>query len=160
MLGFKEETHFNRILWRTEPRVEDLLFTKEAKIKNGKYHIPGLVWNLSGSLDLYAYIEWKDLNTKLYKAPFMNISQESVCLGTGSDWLEKALKVTSSYVDMIKAVEKSFFLSKFSHLGTDDEQIKGSLIDMYNKSKTAFPYQFLVPMNKTLKAVINEDYDS
>lgn len=159
VLGYKEGVQFNQFAWYTPPSMQYLLFTKDANIKSGNYYVPGLVWILSNTVNVWAYKEWKELNTELYRAPFLNINDENVCMGTAIDFLKDTLKKSNTFLDVIKGVEDSFWNSRFDHVGKAT-QIHGSFIDMYEKSKTAFPYDFLKNANKSLKKLIDEHFNS
>lgn len=159
VLGYKEGVKHNKFLWRSEPGIKDIFFTKQSNIKSHKYHVPGLVWFLENELSIYAYKEWKELKTELFYAPFLNVSKEVVCLGTANEYVSASLRNAHCFTDTIKALEIGFWNSYFSHTGTFNKQISGSFIDYYSRAKTAIPYELLTPANILLENLIQTEFN-
>ena len=62
-----------------------MMFFKEAlKIENAEYHLPGIIYEAGEShLNVYACKDREPTEkTELYAAPFFNVTQASVCLGS------------------------------------------------------------------------------
>lgn len=158
VIGYADKLTYNMIMWRTEVQKVNMIFKKDTGIADGKYFVPGLVWVFGQSLDLYAYKEWQGEQTELYRAPFLNINEDDVCLGTAADYID-IKKSEYSFKDVTSLVEKVFWESRFTHV-SNTNQIEGSFLGMYEKSLTEFPYEVLVSSKKTVKKLCNEIFSS
>lgn len=144
-------------MWRTTEQKVDLIFSKEAKIPDGKYRVPGLIWVFGESLDLYAYQEWENEKTKLYLPPFYNCTGPDVCLGTAADYLGRDTNRVT-FAQVTRDVEAAFWNSRFTHAG-GGKNINGNFGALYEKTLNAssYPYEYLIPANKkTLKDISDE----
>lgn len=103
------------VVWYFKPCVKDLLFSNGKK--NNYYHIPGLIFKILGNKLSVVAVKDKviSLNTEIYKAPFSNIYDNGVCMGTAA----LKLKNKMFYKDIVKHAEQRFFGSKFSSLHED-----------------------------------------
>jgi PRTRC genetic system protein B len=140
-------TKEEKYVWHTPPCRKYLYFKNSLNIPNGQYHIPGLVWLVTGeSLSLFAY-KTKRLNseTQLYSAPFFNVNPNSgsVCMGNAN--IKKPEKLT--FQMFIKYWEEKFFLSEFSHvLGSNPTKTNLVLVTM--NSTMAFNNSELLQIRK------------
>lgn len=128
----KNLVHFDfkgnlRLIWFVHPKQHNLFFDSKTGISIGLYPMPKLLFFLEGnSLRVFALKRKDSLNdrTKLYHAPFFNISSGGgVCMGTatldydGFDF----------YEDVMGFVEKQFFSSMFTATH-HNKLIKGNLV--------------------------------
>lgn len=160
VIGYAERLEYNHVIWFTAPSKQRLLFKKDTRIPTGEYIVPGVVWSFGNTLELYAYKEWKGINTELYWPPFYNCSGCSVCLGTAKDYL-RAQGAHYSFLELMESVENTFWNSTFTHAGSTDN-IKGNFSAMYEKciKVSEFPYSYLLPAGLTLKELTNEIFNS
>jgi len=158
VIGYADKINYNLVLWRTEAQKVRMLFDSKLKIEDGKYHVPGLVWVFGKELKLYAYKEWNGEKTQLFFAPFHNISEGSVCLGTAMDYLDTDV-MEYTFRDVTQKVEAAFWQSKFTH-SSNDGQINGTFVGLYSKSKFEFPYDVLISADKTIKELSHEVFGS
>jgi PRTRC genetic system protein B len=157
-MGYADKLTYSVMMWRTEKQHVEMYFDKKLKVADGKYHVPGLVWIYGVTLELYAYKEWNGEKTELYYAPFHNLTKGSVCLGTARDYIDKD-KNNYTFKDIMRKVETAFFKSRFTH-SSNDGQITGSYMGMYEKSKKAFPEDVLVSAKINIKTLANEVFNS
>lgn len=100
------------MVWHTPPQQVPMFFDSNLKLKNKKYHVPGLVWSLrENNLYIYAYKEFKGRDTELFYGPFHNTLNASVCIGSAKLELHG-----NTYADIMSAWEQSFWMSKFVHI--------------------------------------------
>lgn len=155
------------LIWYTEPGLKKSLYAFDGFPKELTFYVPWLVWHYHRShLYLFAVKEKPDTNTKIYKAPFGNISGiGSVCLGGGTSLLNKKY---SSFEELIKMVEMAFFGTKFTEQN-DKKTIKGNLLTLQKtlaENKKPFPLNVLISYKKTVKNIIdgkeseNEDFET
>ena len=62
--------------------------------------------------------------TELYAAPFFNVTQASVCMGSAR--IEKPKDLT--YAKLLEYWERKFWLTEFSHLGAHGNPTKSNLV--------------------------------
>jgi len=136
-------------IWYNPPGKQMMYFSEKLNIPDGEYRIPGLVYVAKGErLNIYSYKGKKP--TQLYKAPFFNTSNGSVCLGNA----KIAYPQKPSFFDIIKYWEDKFWLTEFSHLGGGGNPTKNNLVLVTKNSKEVFDYKELIPMNITLKDIL------
>lgn len=161
VVAFADKFRYNKMAWRTPEMVMDIHFANKAGMPDGKYVVPGLVWSFGDSLDLWAYKDWKGNDTELYRAPFFNVNNENVCLGTASDYIKQNKSYT--FAGLMETVETAFFRSKFTHVGSD-KQINGAFAALLEKTTVTkketpkFPYEYLVESGYKLSTVIEKEY--
>jgi PRTRC genetic system protein B len=111
-----------KLIWHTEPQKRNLLFKKETQISDGERWIPGLIWiGTHTDLRIYAYREFKGLQTNLYQAPFFNVNESGwVCLGSASNYFKKSILPLKDINKIIQAFEYMFFNSVFTHANVDN----------------------------------------
>ena len=119
-------TREGKYVWYSHPCSKFLFFKSSLNIPNGKYFVPGLVWQVKDeTLYLFAYKAKRPTsNMQLFYAPFFNVNScGSVCLGNSK--LELPEKLT--FQEYIKYWEDKFFLSEFSHV-LGDNPTKSNLV--------------------------------
>lgn len=112
------------VAWTSKPKSVKMSFTKKVGLRDMTAPAPAMLWLATNNqLQVFA-LKSNVINkrTKLYVAPFPNISSStgSVCWGSGR-WP----KNIEYYEDFMQKIEVGFWSSKFSH------QMKGTT----NKSK-------------------------
>ncbi len=136
-----------KYIWYNPPQKRMMFFKESLGIESAEYHIPGVIYVAGGhGMNIYAY---KDKTLKkdslLYAAPFFNVTGASVCLGTAN--IEKPKDLT--YTNLLEYWEKKFWLTEFSHLGSNGNPTKSNLVLVTKAAKdAAFNYNGLKPLNK------------
>jgi hypothetical protein len=124
-----------------------MMFFKEAlKIENAEYHLPGIIYEAGEShLNVYACKDREPTEkTELYAAPFFNVTQASVCLGSAR--IEKPKDLT--YAKLLEYWERKFWLTEFSHLGAHGNPTKSNLVLVTKAAKDRpFDLEELRPLN-------------
>lgn len=87
---------------------------------------------------------------KLYKAPFFNIANGSVCLGNSNINIQE----NPTFENIIEYWEKRMWLSEFTHLGGSNNPTKNNLVTVTKKSKRKFDCEELIKMIITLKSLL------
>lgn len=158
ILGFSINLTSVDLVWIYPAGKVKLHYSKEAVgYKTGHYFVPNLLFSYSGDdLSVFA-IKTADIpfigpNTKLYKAPFMNIyAGGDICMGTAQ------VKKPKNITELISNVESAFFNSEFTHTNRN-KIVKGNLREAYENQKKCFDEELLLP-HKTLKEVISKSYN-
>lgn len=163
---FLKQSYFNTsIVWYQPPMKRKLYFSKQLKLQNENYNLPGLIF-IAHQKELYVFAfkgkSKPTAQTKVYKAPLYNIYKDGqVCIGN----TKEALKKTELYAEIARH-DKRFFNSRFDHF-LDEEVIKKgvnlhlTLKSVCNNTKS-FPQDLLVPtkhktLNDLIKSVIKND---
>jgi hypothetical protein len=146
ILKFEKNDYKVSLIFKTDPQEQVHIYTPGLKLTSGKRPVPGLIWKYTGSLNIWAYKEFKGEETELFKAPFMNTSLE-VCIGSS-----KIHTDSNGHFNVNQAKEKvvkGFFESAFSHVS--GEPIKGNLHTLSEELLTmkSFPLSVLLPVNNT-----------
>lgn len=150
MLYADNRIGFERYIWYNPPQKRMMYFSKELSIPNAEYHIPGIIYVAGKNcLDLYAFKGNKP-EDKLYKAPFFNTTDGSVCLGS----VKLDYPKHPTFEKHIEYWEKKFWLTEFTHLGGSNNPTKHNLVTVTKKSKEKFNDNELVEMNYTLKQLL------
>ena len=150
MLYFDSRIGYRKYIWYNPPRKQMMFFHKKLHIPNGEYHIPGIVYVVKEDrLNLFAFTGNK-LKDKLYKAPFFNTTNGSVCLGNAK--IEYPENPT--FTDLINYWEKKFWLTEFTHLGGSMNPTKDNLVQVTKDSVQSFDYGQLTEMDITLKKLL------
>jgi hypothetical protein len=142
-----------KYIWSNPPKKRMMYFVPNLGIENAEYHVPGIIYIANGSsLAVFAYKDQKlSDNTELFAAPFFNTSKESVCLGSAG--LKKPTNPT--YSELLEYWEKRFWLTEFSHLGTNGNPAKSNLVLVTKAAKNEkFNLDELKPLNKKLKDIL------
>lgn len=141
-----------KYIWSNPPVKRMMYFIPDLGIDNAEYHVPGVIYVAhDNSLEIYACKDKKlSDDTELFATPFFNTSQESVCLGVAK--LEKSSNPT--YKELLEYWEKKFWLTEFSHLGSDGNPAKSNLVLVTKAAKNEkFNLNELKPLNKKLKKI-------
>lgn len=136
-----------RYVWYNPPRKRMMFFKEALRIENAEYNLPGVVYEAGEhGMDIYAYkgdIPGRD--TLLYAAPFFNVTGASVCLGTAKMEMPKDL----TYTNLLEYWERKFWLTEFSHLGSNGNPTKSNLVLVTKKARDKpFDLEALRPLNK------------
>jgi PRTRC genetic system protein B len=146
---------YERYLWYNPPQKRMMFFSRNLNIKDGEYHLPGIIYDVNGEhLDVYAFKEeTPDRESKLYKAPLFNVTNQNVCLGNA----RLAFPDNPTFHDYIEYWEKKFWLSEFSHLGGTANPTQNNLVTVTENSAKSFDYSQLVPFEKDNKTLALKD---
>lgn len=140
------------LIWYREPEIRRHYFSKGLGLPDGEIKIPGLLYIVRDkSLSMYAFKGTKPKN-KLYHAPFMNVNNGSVCLGTAK--VKKSPEQT--FESVMKHWEDKFWLSEFSHI-YGANPVKGNLSSIIKQciaTGEPFPIDNLIPANTNLKSIL------
>lgn len=142
-----------KYIWYNPPRKRTMYFIDDLNIEDGEYYVPGLIYGAGDSgLKVYAFkgkVPKED--SELFRGPFFNVSESSVCLGSGK--LDKPVDPT--FGDIITYWEKMFWMTKFSHLYGGTSPTVNNLVLVTKRSKDKpFDENELKPLNKTLKDIL------
>lgn len=151
LLYFDNRVGHEKYIWYNPPQKRVMYFTKSLNIEDGEYFVPGIVYVVTDqSLDVYSFKGKKPKNA-LFKAPFFNVTNAKVCLGRAA----VAYPDNPSFSDFLKYWEDKFWLTEFSHLGSNP--IKGNLVLVTKNSKEKFDEEVLQPSDTTLKDLLNQN---
>lgn len=144
------------VVWYTKPQIKRILYSKETSVPPLTIPVPGLLWIYRNSaLHLYALKNGVGGKAPVFKAPFNNITGGSVCLGAGTNVVQKDLH---SFKDFIASVELAFWGTNFGN-HNDAQLTEGNLMSIQKKlheeKATVFPLDLLAPMNKTVGELLN-----
>lgn len=147
-------TGVKKYVWYRKEEKRNLYFSEQLGINNGEMYVPGLVYCACGNtLSLYAYKGRLTEKSKLFRAPFFNVSDSSVCLGSAK--VEKPDELT--YENIIRYWEQMLWQSEFVHL-LGSNPIKGNLSIITKHCIEAgcrFPKEELLPAkNQTLGGLL------
>lgn len=147
-------TGSNKYVWYRKEEKRMHYFNEQLGIANGDMWVPGLVYCVNGeSLAVYAYRGKLSERSKLFRAPFFNVSSSSVCLGSAK--VEKPEEMT--YEHVLAYWEQLFWQSEFTHL-LGGNPVKGnlSIITKHGiESGCRFPKEELLPIdNLTLGGLL------
>jgi len=141
-----------RLVWYHEPEERHVYFKEGLGIPDGRMNVPGLLWAVKNDeLQMFAFKGRKPTG-RLFRAPFMNVSEEYVCLGNS-----KVRKPDDrTFANVIDYWEKMFWLSEFSHI-LGGNPIKGNLAVLTKRlieTGGTFPSEVLIPVKMTLKEMM------
>jgi len=154
ILSIEPNMNHRRIIWYDPAGPREMLFSKGAKLKDGEYNMPALLYVVAdGGLNVYAMTTGKkrpEMKTKLYYAPLLN-------LYTNSGFCWGSVKTN----DRPDAVDKEILFwmgnvwnTKFSHAG-GASSTKTDLMKIYERIKTeAFPKKELMETEHTLGSLL------
>ncbi|MCD7908390.1 MAG: prokaryotic E2 ligase family D protein [Clostridium sp.] len=144
LLYFDTNPATAKLIWYDKPGLKNMYFTENIGIEDGLYYMPGVIYQLTQEkLDIYAYKgKTPKMHTRLYKAPFFNVTRTSVCLGNS-----KAAELTDrTFSNVMKYWESLFWNSRFSSVGS--QPTKSNLVVVTKKAKTKFDTKELLPFYK------------
>lgn len=137
-----------KLIWYRKPEKRKVYFKKGLGIPDGDMQVPGLLYVVNNDkLALYAFKGNKP-KSKLYRAPFMNVNSEYVCLGSAKVTKPK----NCTYNEIIEYWEKMFWNSEFSHI-LGPNPINGNLATITKQniiSGDPFPIEVLLPIKEKL----------
>ena len=143
-----------KYVWYDSPRKRMMYFTEKLNIDDGEYYAPGLIYEASdSSLKVYSYKGNKvpAEDEALFRGPFFNVSDSSVCLGSAR--VKKPDDPT--FESVVAYWEKMFWMSKFSHLYGSISPTVDNLILVTKAAKDKpFDLDQLKPIDKTLKDIL------
>lgn len=122
------------LMWYRPEEIRVLHFAASLKLTTGKAWVPAMVYQVKGrSLCVYA-LKSNDRpvpgKTKLYRAPFHNVSDSgNVCLGSAKVKQPK----TKTFETITRYWEDLFWLSEFTHLNGADNPTKSPLGSIWKK---------------------------
>lgn len=154
LLWFDPRKGSEKYIWYNPPQKRMMFFHEVLKIESAEYNLPGVIYEAGENrLNIYAYMgkEPKE-DSKLYTAPFFNVTGASVCLGSAKIDRPKDL----TYTNLLDYLEKKFWLTEFSHLGGYGNPTKSNLVLVTKAAKDKpFDLDELKPLNKlTLKDIL------
>lgn len=150
-----------KIIWCRPAEVRFIPFAPQLHIKSATAWVPAMVYVVDRkSLSVFALKSNSrpKENTKLYRAPFHNVSdQGSVCLGSAK--VKKP--ATKTYDSLMRYWEDLFWLSEFTHLNgasnptkTDMDKVWRKLVACKEKIKWSDMDELNEMKNKTLKHLL------
>ena len=136
-----------RYVWYNPPQRRMMYFVESLKIENAEYNVPGVIYESKegGGMNVYAFKgEVPTPETKLYAAPFFNVTSASVCMGNPK--IESPRQPT--FGTFLEYLEKRFWLTEFSHLGGGRNPTKSNLV-LVTKAARDKPFNLneLIPLN-------------
>lgn len=145
------------VLWFTKSRKQQLYFTENLEISNGRAEVPAMLWFANKrSLKIFALSsnQRPTEKTPLFYVPFFNVYENGiVCMGT----VDVHIQNSTSLEEFIKNWEDYFFNSYFSHLMNEHNPVKGNCVNLWksliNVDKP-FPKENLRKANRTLKNLL------
>lgn len=138
ILFFDSRIGHERYIWYNPPQKRMMFFNEKLCIENGEYFVPGVIYEVVGAkLNIYSF-KGKKPRKELFYAPFFNVTNNGVCLGNAR--LE--YPDSPSFNDFIEYWEKKFWLTEFSHLGSNP--VVGNLVLVTKSSKIKFDTKVLL----------------
>lgn len=141
---------YEKYIWYNLPRKRLMFFSENLNIPDGEYYVPGVIYEATqSSLKIYAFTDDKPgPDTKLYNGPFFNTTGGNVCLGSSN--IRKP--ESPSYQKFIKFWEDRFWMTKFSHLGSNGSPTKSNLVAVtMEAADKPFDHNELCSAGKKLK---------
>ena len=142
-----------KYVWYNPPARRRMFFHEELNIENGDFNMPGIIYKVqSDRLDVFAFKgDMPDEKCELYFAPYFNVTGSAVCLGSSK--LERPQN--PSFTVWLAYWENLFWMSEFSHLGTNGNPTRNNLVLVTESARNRpFDYSELIPMNKKLKDLL------
>lgn len=141
-----------RLIWYNPPMKRKMYFVGSLGIPEGEVVMPGIVYEANDNLLKVYCFKGRVPKDTLYQAPFFNVNDHEVCLGTAKARRPKSL----SYIEAMEYWETMFWNSEFSHL-YGNNPIKGNLAVITKKcieNREPFPTRALVKSNYKLKDLL------
>lgn len=142
-----------RYVWWNPPGRRRMFFKETLDIADGEFGVPGVIYDVRrDGLSIYAFKgEAPDLDGVLYRAPFFNVTQASVCLGNAP----LNLPDSPSFEDLLRCWERRFWQSEFSHLGGGNNPTKSNLVIVTENARyKSFDNEELIPLDIKLKDLL------
>lgn len=144
----------DKYVWYNPPRRRMMYFSRSLNIENAEYNLPGVVYSVKNDkMTIYAYKgdTAPRERTELFAAPFFNIYDTRVCLGSARSDKPSNPK----YADMLEYWEKMFWGSEFTHLGDGGNPTRSNLTLVTKAAKdSAFDCGELKPLKITFKDLL------
>lgn len=149
LLYADSRTGRNRYVWYRKEEKRMLYFNEQLGIPNGMMQVPGLVYSVSQNvLSVYAYKGRLSKKSKLFQAPFFNVTSSHVCLGSAK--VEEPEEWT--YENVIDYWERMFWQSEFVHI-LGSNPVKGNLSIITKhciETGNPFPKEELLPIKNLI----------
>ena len=101
-----------RLIWYNPPMKRKMYFVGSLGIPEGEIVMPGVLYEANdNTLKVYCF-KGKVQKDTLWQAPFFNVNNHAVCLGTAKAKRPKSL----TYIEAMEYWETMFWNSEFSHL--------------------------------------------
>lgn len=101
-----------RLIWYNPPMKRKMYFVGSLGIPEGEIVMPGVLYEANdNTLKVYCF-KGKVPKDTLWQAPFFNVNNHAVCLGTAKAKRPKSL----TYIEAMEYWETMFWNSEFSHL--------------------------------------------
>lgn len=141
-----------RLIWYNPPMKRKMYFVGSLGIPEGEIVMPGIVYEANdNTLKVYCF-KGKMPKDSLCHAPFFNVNNHAVCLGTAKAKRPKSL----TYIEAMEYWETMFWDSEFSHI-YGGNPINGNLA-MITKSciqnGDPFPTSVLIKSKTKLKDLL------
>lgn len=143
-----------KYVWYNPPQKRQMYFKESLAIPDGTFNMPGIIYIAQRDcLNVFAFKGKKpEEETELYLAPYFNVSDSGVCLGSSS--LERPQNPTFS--ELQEYWEKRFWLSEFSHLGGSGNPTRSNLVTVTENARNRpFDLKELKPAGKRLKDILS-----
>lgn len=142
------------LIWKVKATSRTIHFDIKGMGK-AEVYCPHLIFSVTDNHQLKVYAtktyNVKE-NTPLYQAPFPNIHQGRVCIGSAHKWIKKP----TAYEELMKQWEEIFFDSSFNS-DNDKGRAKVSLPELWNplmSTNQPFPTNKLIKTNLTLNDLL------
>ena len=142
-----------RYIWYNPPQKRKMYFQDGLHITDGTFNVPGVIYVVEREcMNIHAFKgAIPEERTELYLAPFFNVTGADVCLGNSS--LKKPQDM--DFLEFQEYWEKRFWMSEFSHLGSDRNPTRSNLVSVTEKAReNPFDYSELKPSGKKLKDIL------
>ncbi|WP_234733421.1 prokaryotic E2 ligase family D protein [Tellurirhabdus bombi] len=146
-----------QVIWYLPAGEQELFFQTDLGIPSGKANTPALLFRASRNLlEVFALKDKKrpTLKSKLYNAPFFNISAQGlVCMGTAVP----RIPADCSLEDFIQLWQSHFFNSYFSHLNNTNP-LSIPIVPLWNElisTDKPFPLNALVASSVKLSSLLD-----
>lgn len=143
-----------RYIWYNPPQARTMYFKADLNIPDGTFNMPGIIYVVERDcLNVHAFKgKIPEDKTKLYLAPFFNVTGSRVCLGSSS--LQKPQNM--DFFGLQEYWEKRFWLSEFSHLGGNRNPTRSNLVSVTEQARNhPFDYTELRSADKQLKDLLS-----
>lgn len=142
-----------RYIWYNPPQKRKMYFQDGLHITDGTFNVPGVIYVVEREcMDIHAFKgAIPEERTELYLAPFFNVTGANVCLGSSS--LKKPQDM--DFLEFQEYWEKRFWMSEFSHLGSDRNPTRSNLVSVTEHARNnPFDYSELQQSGKKLKDIL------
>lgn len=144
-------------LWTSPAQQRPLYFSENVGLNDGPAYVPPMLWKATADrLQVWALPSGKrpQSKTRLYYAPFFNISSSSVCMGT----VAVNAGNQPSLQEFTKSWEDAFWNTAFSHLNMTFSPTKSPIVQLWKGligTDKPFPMEELKRNGKTINDIIS-----